>query len=204
MKFLKNIKYSYLLNLLNNEDQDLFIVGPTEYISILDIKIIDIINKKVNINSEMIGITKLILKEFLKISYISQNLETKNEILNSVYDFNKNFQILKNKKKYNAFINKMFHIKEINSKNLYLTPEINFSVFDKEINISQHFNVNIISIALVNKSEYLFKDFKKENIKDELPIFLYDFFIKNIINVSYSDFKDNENHYLKIFKILNV
>lgn len=204
MKFLKNIKYSYLLNLLNNEDQDLFIVGPTEYISILDIKIIDIINKKVNINSEMIGITKLILKEFLKISYISQNLETKNEILNSVYDFNKNFQILKNKKKYNAFINKMFHIKEINSKNLYLTPEINFSVFDKEINISQHFNVNIISIALVNKSEYLFKDFKKENIEDELPIFLYDFFIKNIINVSYSDFKDNENHYLKIFKILNV
>lgn len=203
MKFLKNIRSSYLLNLLDNENKDLFTIGPTQYISILDIKITNVINKKkVNINSEMIEKTKFILKEFLNAAYISKNLKIKNNTLNSLYEFNNNFSIIKNKKIYKSFINKMFHIKEIDSKNLYLTPEINFSVIDKEINISQHFNINIISIALVNNSSYIFKDFDKNSIEKELPEFLYDFFIKNIINASYSEFKSNEHYYLEILKIL--
>ena len=220
MKFLNNITLDKLSRLIGkrfqlNKDNfynkyyyngtPIFIIGPTNYISICDIKILDIFNKnKVNCNYEMISISNSILKTFLYFSYHSLNIKLNNLFYDSIFEENSKFYVKSQKNYFNAYLNKLFHIKDINYNLLYIAPEIHFSIEDKQINITQHQDINIIAISLTNKSSHVFKEFEKSNIEEELPEFLFDFFTRPILNINYFDYCENKKYYLKILKILNV
>lgn len=220
MKFLNNITLDKLSRLIGKRFQlntdniynkyyhngtPLFIIGPTNYISICHIQILKIFNKnKVNFNSDMIDLSNFILKKFIYFSYQGSNLRLNKKFYNSVFEQNSKFYMRNEKGYFNAYLNKLFHIKDVDYNCFYIAPEINFAIEDKQINITQHQDINIIAISLSNKSSHTFKEFDKVNIKEELPAFLFNFFTSPILHISYSEYCKNKPAYLKLLKILNL
>ncbi|MBX9839583.1 MAG: hypothetical protein K2X69_14860 [Silvanigrellaceae bacterium] len=220
MKFLNNITLDKLSRLIGKNFQlntdniynkyyhngkCLFVIGPTDYISICDIKILEILNRnKVNCNYEMIEISNLILKNFTYFSYHSLNIKLNKIFYDSIFEENSKFYLKNNKRYFNAYLNKLFHIKDLEHNHLYIAPEIHLAIEDNQINITQHQDINIIAISLSNKSSHIFKEFDKSSIKEELPEFLFNFFSSPILNINYSDYCKNKKSYLKLLKILNI